>query len=151
MLIVFTNYPEGEQALALARHLVERRLAACVNVLDGCTSVYRWHGTVETAQEVPVMIKTRRDLYAQVEQAIRQHHPYELPEVVAVPVDAGLPDYLHWVAAETDQRPATEQTRATEPPLTTKPSPATEQTQAIGQSEVTEQQLPTKELPTAGR
>jgi periplasmic divalent cation tolerance protein len=73
-----------------------------VTVLSGCASIYRWQGAVETADEVPVLIKTRQSLYPQVEQAIRRLHPYELPEVIAIPVVAGLPAYLQWVCAETD-------------------------------------------------
>jgi periplasmic divalent cation tolerance protein len=101
VLLVFTNLPDREAALTLAEALVEKRLAACVNVLGGCTSVYRWEGAIERAEEVPVLIKTRAARYAEVEALIRSLHPYELPEVVAVPVVRGLPDYLEWVAAET--------------------------------------------------
>lgn len=100
-LLVFTNLPDHDAAVALARALVERRLAACVNVLGAATSIYRWRQTVETAQEVPLLIKTRAPLYAEVEAAIRELHPYELPEIIAVPVERGLPQYLQWVLAET--------------------------------------------------
>jgi periplasmic divalent cation tolerance protein len=98
---VLTNLPDHASAVKLARALVEQRLAACVNVLAGCVSVYRWKGSVETAQEVPVLIKTRAALYSDVERAIRENHPYELPEIIAVPVGRGLAEYLDWVAAET--------------------------------------------------
>ena len=100
-LLVFTNLPNAEAAGVLARGLVERRLAACVNVMSACTSVYRWKGEVEEAQEVPVLLKTRLARYPEVEAAIRELHPYELPEIVAVPVVRGLPEYLEWVAEET--------------------------------------------------
>jgi periplasmic divalent cation tolerance protein len=100
-LVVLTNLPDREGAIQFARALVERRLAACVNVLSGCTSVYRWKGAVEEAQEVPVLIKARGARYDELEAAIRQLHPYELPEIVAVPVVRGLSDYLEWVAEET--------------------------------------------------
>ncbi len=100
-LLVFTNLPDRDAALGLARALVERRLAACVNVLAGCTSVYRWQGDVEEAAEVPVLLKTRAARYPELEAAIRELHPYELPEIVAVPVVRGLPEYLDWVAEET--------------------------------------------------
>jgi periplasmic divalent cation tolerance protein len=100
-LLVFTNLPDRDSAVALARTLVERRLAACVNVLGAATSIYRWRQAVETAQEVPVLIKTRRPLYAEVEATIRERHSYELPEIIAVPVERGLPPYLEWVLAET--------------------------------------------------
>lgn len=100
-LLVFTNLPDRDAAMKIARELVARRLAACVNILNGCTSVYRWKGELEEAQEVPVLIKTRAARYAEVEAAIRELHPYELPEIVAVPVERGLTDYLEWVAEET--------------------------------------------------
>ena len=101
VLVVLTNLPDRAAALQLAQTLVERRLAACVNVLADCTSVYRWQGTVENATEVPVLIKTRSALYPEVEAAILQQHPYELPEIVAVPVSYGLAGYLDWVSGET--------------------------------------------------
>jgi periplasmic divalent cation tolerance protein len=104
--VVLTNLPDRDAALALARALVERRLAACVNVLAGCTSVYRWKGAIESADEVPVLIKTRLSLYPQVEQAIRELHPYELPEIVVLPLHGGLQGYLDWVATETSAAPA---------------------------------------------
>lgn len=101
VVIVLTNLPDKEAAMRLARELVTRRLAACVNVLAECTSVYRWKGTVEGAAEVPVLIKTRSGRYPEVEAAIRELHPYELPEIVAVPVRHGFDEYLQWVAEET--------------------------------------------------
>ncbi|HLF38841.1 MAG TPA: divalent-cation tolerance protein CutA [Burkholderiales bacterium] len=100
-VIVFTNLPDREAAVKLAHELVAKRLAACVNVLSECTSVYRWKGTIENASEVPVLIKTRAARYAEVEAAIRGLHPYELPEIIAVPVVRGFDDYLRWVADET--------------------------------------------------
>ena len=100
-LLVFTNLPSQTAALELARGLVERRLAACVNVLNGCTSVYRWKDAIEQEQEVPVLIKTRAVRYEELEAAIRELHPYELPEIVAVPIVRGLPDYLDWVTEGT--------------------------------------------------
>ena len=103
-LLVFTNMSDRNAALELARTLVERRLAACANVLNGCTSIYRWKGTLEQAEEFPVLIKTRAVRYEELEAAIRELHPYELPEIVAVPAVRGLPDYLEWVAEETALR-----------------------------------------------
>ena len=101
VIIVLTNLPDREAAVKLANALVANKLAACVNVLSGCTSVYRWKGTIESAQEVPVLIKTRAARYAEIEAAIRALHPYELPEIIAVPVVRGSDDYLRWVADET--------------------------------------------------
>jgi periplasmic divalent cation tolerance protein len=100
-VIVLTNLPDRASAIGLANALVEQRLAACVNVLAECASVYRWHGTVQNAVEVPVLIKTRAGRYAEVEAAIRRLHPYELPEIIAVPVVRGFDEYLQWVAGET--------------------------------------------------
>jgi periplasmic divalent cation tolerance protein len=101
ILLVLTNMPDRESAERLARTLVENRLAACVNILAPCASVYMWKGGVENADEHPMLIKTTRDRYAALEERIRSGHPYELPEIIAVPVTAGLPAYLEWVAAET--------------------------------------------------
>lgn len=99
--IVLTTLPDAEAARALAERLVDAGRAACVNILAPCTSVYRWQGVRETATEVPLLIKTTADGYAALEAEIRAHHPYELPEIVAVPVVRGLPAYLDWVAAQT--------------------------------------------------
>lgn len=101
ILLVLTNTPDPDTAERIARHLVENNLAACVNRLAPCRSVYRWEGAVEEAEEIPLLIKTTVARYPEVEAAIRALHPYELPEVVAVRVDRGLPAYLAWVAQET--------------------------------------------------
>lgn len=99
-LIVLTTVPDPEAAERIARSLIERRLAACVSILAPCQSVYRWEGLVEAATEVPLLIKTTAERYAQLEEAIREQHPYELPEIVAVSLERGLPAYLEWIAAE---------------------------------------------------
>lgn len=101
VLLVFSNLPDEAAARKLARHLVEAKLAACVNVLSPCVSTYRWRGAVEEASEVPVIIKTTVAAYPALEAAIREGHPYELPEIVAVPLAQGLPAYLDWVTVET--------------------------------------------------
>ncbi len=101
ILLVFTNAPDEATARALARTLVAERLAACVNILAPCRSVYRWQGALEEAEEVPMLIKTSAASYLALEAAIRAGHPYELPEIVALPLSKGLPDYLAWVLAET--------------------------------------------------
>jgi len=100
-LIVVTNVPDREVALKIAHALIERKLAACINILADCTSVYRWRGKLETAIEVPLIIKTRSAIYDDVEAAIRSLHPYELPEIVAVSLTDGSRPYLDWLAAET--------------------------------------------------
>ena len=99
-LLVFTNLPDRASAEKLAAALVEQRVAACVNVLAPCRSVYRWRGAVQEDEEHPVLIKSTRERYAALEAAIRAQHPYELPEIVAVPIERGLPAYLEWLAAE---------------------------------------------------
>ena len=108
ILLIFTNLPDASSAEALATSLVSERLAACVNMLAPCRSVYRWQGEIEGAQEVPLLIKTTTERYAAVEEAIRSAHPYELPEIIAVPIVHGLPEYLGWVAAETHTETRTE-------------------------------------------
>ena len=100
-LLVFTQLPDTASANDLAAHLLEERLASCVNVLAPCQSRYRWQGKVELAEEIPLIIKTTSARYPLLEQAIRARHPYELPEIVAVAAVHGLPAYLEWVAAET--------------------------------------------------
>lgn len=101
VLLVMSSLPDQAAAQQLARSLIERRLAACVNVLATCASVYHWKGGLEETVEVPVLIKTTAGRYAALESALRALHPYELPEIIAVPVLRGLPAYLDWVAAET--------------------------------------------------
>jgi periplasmic divalent cation tolerance protein len=100
-ILVITSLPDRASAMSLAHRLVNERLAACVNVLADCTSVYRWEEKNETASEVPVIIKTLAKHYVQLEQLIKSTHPYELPEIIAVPVSNGLPAYLKWIADET--------------------------------------------------
>jgi periplasmic divalent cation tolerance protein len=101
VLIVLTSAPDRAVAEKIAHALIENKLAACVNILAACTSVYRWQDKIETAGEVPLMIKTRAAIYDEVEALIRSLHPYELPEIVAVSVERGLSDYLDWVNAAT--------------------------------------------------
>lgn len=104
-LLVLTTLPDLPQARTLAHFLVAQRLAACVNLLPQAQSVYRWQGAIEEAQEVALLIKTTQARYAALEDTIRSHHPYELPEIVAVPVERGLPGYLDWIVAETAAPP----------------------------------------------
>jgi periplasmic divalent cation tolerance protein len=95
--LVLSACPDSEVAHQLANMLVERRLAACINILPGVTSIYRWKDVIETSQECHLLIKTTRTNYQPLEAAIRENHPYELPEIVMVPVDHGLPAYLQWI------------------------------------------------------
>ena len=100
-ILVFTQMPDRASALALARSLVESRVAACVSVGAPVESLYHWQDKIETAQETPLVVKTRQSRYHEVETAIRAQHPYELPEIVAVPVADGLAPYLQWIVDET--------------------------------------------------
>lgn len=99
--MVLTNLPDRAAAEKLADALVAARVAACVNILSPCRSVYRWKGAVQRDEEHPVLIKTTAERYAELEKAILAVHPYELPEIIAVPVEQGLQRYLAWVAEET--------------------------------------------------
>jgi periplasmic divalent cation tolerance protein len=100
-VLVLTNLPDRNSATGIAERLVAERLAACANLLAPCTSIYHWAGKVESATEVPLLIKTTPDRYAAVEQRILELHPYELPEIIQVPLSGGLPAYLQWIAQET--------------------------------------------------
>ena len=115
-LLILTNLPDEASAHALATMLVTKRLAACVNVLAPCRSVYRWQGAIENTLEVPLLIKTTAARYADLEAAIRAAHPYELPEIIAVSVDCGLPEYLSWVVTETCAETLAEPADGNHPP-----------------------------------
>jgi periplasmic divalent cation tolerance protein len=97
--------PSREVALALGRPVVEERLAACANVLGGMTSVYWWQGKLEEASEAALILKTRGELIELLTARLRDLHPYECPGVVALPIAAGNPAYLAWIAAETAPPP----------------------------------------------
>jgi periplasmic divalent cation tolerance protein len=103
-LLVTCACPDADVAARLARGLVEDRLAACVQVLPGVTSVYRWDGAIEQASEVLLLAKTWDDRLESLAATLRARHPYALPEIMAVPAAGGLAAYLDWVHAET--RPA---------------------------------------------
>jgi periplasmic divalent cation tolerance protein len=97
--LIITNLPNRDVALTLATRLVETGLAACVNILAPCTSVYTWQNSIETTEEFPLLIKALKQNYSAIEQEIQRLHPYELPEIIAVPLADGLPQYLNWIAA----------------------------------------------------
>jgi len=100
-LLALTTCPNEEVAEGLARLLVEAQLAACVTCLPQGRSVYRWQGRLESSDELLLLIKTRAVCYDALEQAIKAHHPYELPEIIAVPVVKGEMGYLTWIDAMT--------------------------------------------------
>ncbi|HEX4084146.1 MAG TPA: divalent-cation tolerance protein CutA [Chthoniobacteraceae bacterium] len=96
-IIVYCTFPDADAARNAARTLVEQRLAACASILPGVESIYRWKGAIETASEVLLLIKTTSGKYQMLETRILALHPYEVPEIVSVRIDAGNPPYLHWI------------------------------------------------------
>jgi periplasmic divalent cation tolerance protein len=100
-ILVLTNVPDAELARSLATALVEQRLAACVNILPAVQSIYRWQGAVEQTSEITLLIKSTQARYSELQEAIVRLHPYDVPEVIAIPLSAGLPSYLGWIAEET--------------------------------------------------
>ena len=100
VIAVLTNLPDSQSAFNLARDLVNLRLAACANVLAPVTSFYRWEGREEQAEEFPLLIKSTQERYTALEQAIRERHPYSVPEIIAWPIITGFDAYLRWVETE---------------------------------------------------
>ena len=104
-VIIWTTASSQEEARGIAESLVATGLAACVQIDGPITSVYRWQGEMETAEEWRCSIKTRADLFEQVEGAIRELHTYSVPQVIATPIVAGSTPYLEWLSHETQRRP----------------------------------------------
>ena len=102
--VVYCTCPDADVAGTLARGLVEGHFAACVNILPEIRSIYRWQGEVQDDTECLMMIKTTRVAMKEVQRWLIEQHPYDEPEVIAVPVSEGSPGYLDWVAAETQKR-----------------------------------------------
>jgi periplasmic divalent cation tolerance protein len=102
VLLVLSTLPDSGKAREIARGLVENRLAACVNILPGIESIYEWQGKLEASQEVMLLIKTTTGRYQELEQRLRELHPYELPEIISVSLFAGLPKYLTWITEHCD-------------------------------------------------
>jgi periplasmic divalent cation tolerance protein len=96
-IIMLTTLPDEAAARELARALISARLAACINIMPRMTSIYSWKGKLEEGQEHLLIIKTRSERYAAIEQAIKAQHPYELPEIIATPISHGLPEYMNWI------------------------------------------------------
>lgn len=99
--LVTTNVPDQATAERIAQHIVQEKLAACVNILAPCHSVYEWQGKLEMTQEIPMLMKTTRAHYKALEDRLRSLHPYELPEIVCVSINDGLQEYLAWVSTHT--------------------------------------------------
>ena len=100
-IIVLTTCNSAELARSIAETLVSSKLAACVNIVKGVESVYQWQGTIEHAQEILLIIKTRQSLFPQLKSAIQALHDYELPEIIAVPIEAGEKNYINWIQSAT--------------------------------------------------
>ena len=100
-ILILTNFPDVESARQIGTQLVELQIAACVNLLPPAESIYRWEGACKSKTEVPVFIKTTHNNYQEVEARIREAHPDHVPEIVAVPIDHGSPDYLAWISEST--------------------------------------------------
>lgn len=100
-LVVYCSCPDQAIAERIAEAVVNERLAACVNLISGLTSIYRWEGQLQRDAELLLIIKTRSAVYPQLETRLRQLHPYQLPEIIALPIHTGSTDYLNWIAANT--------------------------------------------------
>lgn len=102
-VLVMTNVPDDAVALEMARQLVGQKLAACVNRVPGVRSIYRWQGVIEEADEVTLFIKTTQSRYVELEMAIKMLHPYQVPEIIVLPIAGGSQPYLEWIAQETQK------------------------------------------------
>jgi periplasmic divalent cation tolerance protein len=100
-LLILSTAPDADVGARLARGLVEAHLAACVNLVPGVRSIYRWEGEVQDDPEVQLLIKSRRGRFAALASWLEEHHPYDVPEIVALPIATGSPAYLEWVGAQT--------------------------------------------------
>lgn len=102
-VVVFITAPNEEEASALAKAVVEARLAACVNIVRNVRSIYRWQGAIEDDQEVLMVVKTRKDRIAELTEKVRELHSYDVPEVIAIPIIGGSKDYIQWLNESTRQ------------------------------------------------
>ncbi|PYL66447.1 MAG: divalent-cation tolerance protein CutA [Verrucomicrobia bacterium] len=98
ILIAFCTFPDLNTARKVANEIIDLRLAACGNILSPIHSIYRWKGKLESSEETLVMFKLEAKRYADFEAKLRSLHPYEVPEIISIKVESGLPDYLQWVA-----------------------------------------------------
>ncbi len=101
--LILSTIDSKEGAEQLAHHLVEERLAACVNIIPDMTSVYKWKGTLEHTTENLLVIKSTQERLPRLIERIKELHPYELPEVIALPIEDGYPPYLDWLVSETTE------------------------------------------------
>ncbi len=98
LLMVYCTCPDHDAAINMANGIIDTGLAACVNIVPGLTSIYRWQGERQQGTEELLLIKTTVGVYSALEKHISESHPYELPEIIAVPIKVGLPKYLAWVS-----------------------------------------------------
>ena len=103
--IVLSTCPDQQSADQLANAIIEDGVAACVSIIPAIRSLYRWQGKVESSQEHLLLIKTRKSHYNSLQQLICNKHPYELPEIIAVPIEAGLEQYLSWIDNNLSKQP----------------------------------------------
>ncbi|MCD4691286.1 MAG: divalent-cation tolerance protein CutA [Calditrichales bacterium] len=96
-IIIFSTIPSSETAEAIANYLVNEKLAACCNILPGITSIYYWQDKIECDKELLLMIKTIEENYKQIENIIKDKHPYKVPEIISFNIKQGLPEYLNWI------------------------------------------------------
>jgi len=96
-ILCLVTIDDPEKAALIASHLVEKKLAACVNIIPAVRSIYYWRGQVCDETELLMIAKTRSDLFEEFQAAVRSLHPYEVPEIIALDIDQGLPDYLRWI------------------------------------------------------
>ena len=100
-MLVLTTLPNSDVAAEMAKKVVGERLAACANILPALRSIYRWQGKLQDENEVLVLLKTRQQQFERLKQRIVELHPYDVPEVIAIPVEQGHKAYLDWIASET--------------------------------------------------
>jgi len=99
-IVLLSTCETQEEASSIARHLVDKKLAACVNIIAGARSIYRWKGAVEEASEFILLIKSRRDAFPQLRAELAKMHSYEVPEIIALPIVDGSESYLAWIDRE---------------------------------------------------
>jgi periplasmic divalent cation tolerance protein len=103
-IIVLITASKEDEAAQIARDIVSSRLAACVNILKGIRSMYRWKGKIEDEEEVLMIVKTRRDLFGELKKRVKELHSYSVPEIIALPVVEGSEEYLSWLKEETKEK-----------------------------------------------
>jgi periplasmic divalent cation tolerance protein len=101
-IVIFITAPNEDEAASIARSLVEARLAACANIVRNIRSIYTWQGSIQDDNEVLMMVKTRKSLFSKVSVKVRELHSYDVPEIIALPIIDGSPDYLNWLKESTE-------------------------------------------------